>query len=69
MMETFLILIMVIILQGYTFVQTYYNIYFKYVQFVVCQLDLHKAVFKTRKEEGKGKKNMSRSRDRKGGGD
>ena len=39
----FTLMIIVMILQLYTYVQTYQAVYFKYVQFIVCQLYLNKS--------------------------
>lgn len=43
-MGMFMILIGVIILWVYTYVKTYQIVYFKYVQFIGCQLYLNKAI-------------------------
>lgn len=42
-MDIFIILIVVIASQMYTYVQIYQIVHFKYVQFFLCQSYLHKA--------------------------
>ena len=46
-MDMFIILVMVMVLQVYTYDKTCKIVHFKYVLFIVCQLWLNKAVFKS----------------------
>lgn len=50
----FIILILVMVSQVYTYVKTHHIVPFKYVQLIICQFDLSRAILK--EEESKGER-------------